>query len=313
MYSYFIVTSTLLLVVLRKRLYLITLVSVLAPVFISVALFMFPSPSSLEQLVLRSDLPILVVSRSSVSSECYEARLVNATIIAPSGNTILLALAVHTDPHILLSKLGFKLYNYTSVVLLPREIYVNLSKPREITLLLDHERFNYSVLGYWDSNIALLVDSNFSLEGNLYLCVEYRSVFAKDILESTERNLLSVAELWIYLLILVYLPVFYTAQRILVESLKVEVKSLFESGVNIRTIILSLTSTVIVLHAITVLYTCTLSIVLVYIGWSLLSYFTPLLPPHIRPGILQLVLVEVLVSFFTAYPATRGVVRQCLV
>ena len=308
--QFLVVTSTLLLSAIRKRLYTTILISVLAPVLLLVVLFSIPDLSSLNYVLVDTSSPVLIVSSVKIGEDCYSATLLENVLVADNSIRKVSVLATSSEPSRLLGALNLtRHYNYTSAVVLPRDLYSSLREQHVVTVQLDQITRNYTVAGLWSSNIVLLVDINLESQLDKFVCLISRREILLNILRSTESNLLSTAMLWILALSLVYTPVIYAAQRRVIESLRVDLRVLVESGVSARKILLSTITVLTALHVIVVLYVCALSIVLVYTAWSLLSYILPLPLPTLRTSVFQLLLLKILLGFLTAYLACRGVVE----
>ena len=310
--QFLVVTSIMLISAIRKRLYTTILVSVLAPVLLLVVFFSIPDLSSLNYVVVDTSRPVLIVSSVKSSEECYSATLLESVLVTDNSALKIGVLATSVKPSRLLEALSLiKHYNYTSAVILPRDLYNDLGEPRVITVLLDQDSRNYTVAGLWSSNIVLIVDSSLESQLDRFVCLVSRGEILLSILRSTESDLLSTTILWILILSLVYTPIIYAAQRRVIESLKVDLRVLVESGVSTRKVFLSAVTVLTALHVIVVLYVCAIGVVLVYTAWSLLGYILPLPLPTLRASVLQLLLLEILLGFLTAYPACKGVVEWC--
>lgn len=308
--QFLIVTRTLLLSAIRKRLYTTLLASLLAPILLLIVLLSIPDLSSLNYMFIDANRPILVVSSVKNSENCYLATLLEGSLIVDNSSLKTSILIISAKALRVLRELGLtKQYNYTSGVVLSGDLYEALKKPRVITVLVNQDIHNYTIAGLWGSNIVLLIDDSLEIQLDKYVCLKPRGEFLSNLLGIFENDLLNTAVLWIFILSLIYMPIIYIAQRRVIEALKVDVNVLVECGVSIRRVLLSIVSVLVVLHVIIVLYISALGVVLVYTGWSLLSYILPLPMPTLRAIIIQLLLFEILLGFLTAYPACRGVIE----
>jgi len=200
-----------------------------------------------------------------------------------------------------------KRYNYTSGVVLPREVFTSLGKPSVVEITVNSTTREYPVAGSWSSNIVLLADSELEFNPEIYVCTSSQSSILVGLLERLEGDLLRTTGFWILLLSLVYLPIIYTAQRRVVEALHVNFRVLTESGVDSLTLYFSTLTALVALYLVVVLYVCALGVVLVYTAWSLLSYFILIPPPTLRTSVLTLLLVEILLGVLVTPLASRGV------
>ena len=308
--QFLIVTRTLLLSAIRKRLYTTLLASLLAPILLLIVLLSIPDLSSLNYMFIDANRPILVVSSVKNSENCYLATLLEGSLIVDNSSLKTSILIISAKALRVLRELSLtKQYNYTSGVVLSRDLYEALKKPRVITVLVNQDIHNYTIAGLWSSNIVLLIDDSLEIQLDKYVCLKPRGEFLSNLLGIFENDLLNTAVLWIFILSLIYMPIVYIAQRRVIEALKVDVNVLVECGVSTRRVLLSIVSVLVVLHVIIVLYISALGVVLVYTGWSLLSYILPLPMPTLRAIIIQLLLFEILLGFLTAYPACRGVIE----
>ena len=305
MRQFLVVTSTLLVTAIRRGLYTTLLVSVLAPVLLLVVLFSIPSTSSLELSYLDMSRHVLVITSSSSSGNCHSARLVKGFVTANTSTLSTHVLLVRVE----LSELEIsgKRYNYTSGVVLPREVFTSLGKPSVVEITVNSTTREYPVAGSWSSNIVLLADSELEFNPEIYVCTSSQSSILVGLLERLEGDLLRTTGFWILLLSLVYLPIIYTAQRRVVEALHVNFRVLTASGVDSLTLYFSTLTALVALYLVVVLYVCALGVVLVYTAWSLLSYFILIPPPTLRTSVLTLLLVEILLGVLVTPLASRGV------
>lgn len=304
-----VVVKTLLIKAIRRGLYTTLLISTLAPVLLLVVLFSTPSISSLEYTSLMRDKQVLVFSSSKSSGECYSAGIVTGSIIVNSSMLRAPVLVVSADPTRILGTLGLARgdFNESSYVVLPSDIYIDLGKPSLVVVEVENTTEEYSVAGSWGSNTVLLVTSSVNYHLDNHLCINSQRGILLSTVERAESELLRTAELWILVLSFVYLPVIYAAQRRVVESLRVDLRVLANSGVSAHYIYCSTTITLIVLYIIVVFYVCALGVVLVYTAWSALSYIVVLPYPALRSSIMPLLLLEVLLGVLVAPLASRGV------
>jgi hypothetical protein len=309
-FSEFLVTTEMLLqLAFRKGLYTITLLSVLAPVLLTIVLFSIPDFEGLSYIYANDGRVVPVFSSINNGEKCYPAVVADGFLVTGNSGLKTYILIVGSEPSRLLEPLGLaRQYQYSIAVILPRDVYMRLGKPWAVPVLLDQVSRNYTVAGIWSSNIVLVIDQSLR-DHDGYVCLVSRGDILLSALKGVERDLLDTATLWILLLSLVYLPIIYAAQRRIAESLLVDARVAFEAGASNRGILISTSVTLIVLHVIGVIHACTLGVVLVYTAWSLLGYVMPLPPPSPRMSIAQLLIAEIVLGALTAYPASRGAVE----
>jgi hypothetical protein len=309
--KFLVAVNTLLVTAIRRGLYTTILASVLAPVLLLVVLFSLPSTSSLEYFLLEQERQVLVVTTTKTSGDCYSAKLVEGLLVASTSSLRAHILLVSAEPSEVLRTLGLTRgeINATSSLVLPRDVYTALEKPRVVRVVVNNTTRDYTVAGFWSSNIVLLVSSEVALDSSKYACIAPRSRVLLGVIESAESSLLSTAELWILVLSFTYLPVIYTAQKRVVESLSTSLRVLANSGVGPRSLYFSTLTALVALHVLVVLYVCALGVVLVYTAWAALSYFTVLPPPVIRSHVASLIPVELVLGVLVAPITSRGAVK----
>ncbi|MCC6005190.1 MAG: hypothetical protein LM590_12715, partial [Thermofilum sp.] len=114
---------------------------------------------------------------------------------------------------------------------------------------------------------------------------------------------------WVLALNLIYLPVFYAAQKHAIESLQTNIRVLYESGASVRTIIGALMVSLTAVHTVAALYACALGVIMVYTAHLLLSFVQLLPPPSLRVDIVPLLLVEAFSGACVSYLACRGALK----
>lgn len=306
MRDYLVATTTLLLVVLRGRHYSVLFTTLLVPVLLSIALYSIPSVKTLELGYPGVDSPIILYSEAPCEN-CYPSRLVEGLLMAGNSRVEAVILIASVEAGYLNPFVNCS--NCTSGVLLPRDLHNSLGKPREVVVVVDGSTGAYSVLGYWSSNLVILLDSGLKIEPAGYICITSRQSVLTGFLEGLEYELIATAGLWILVLTLVYTPLVYIGLERLVDSLKPELKQLYESGVDPRTLYYSILTTLLSTHVLVVLYITALGVVLVYTAWSILSSFIPSPPPVLRENLLTPLSTQLLLGFILASIASRGVIR----
>lgn len=306
MKNYLATTITLLLVVLRGRHYTVLFAAVLVPILLSTVLYSIPSVKTLELVIPEYNSPIVVYSESPIGNY-YPSRIVEGLLEANNTSVDVKIMVVKMEAQYLNPLV--KCSNCTSGVLLPRDLYTSLGKPGEVVVAVDGFTGVYSVLGYWSSNLVLLLDSELLVEPEGYICTANRQSVLTGFLEGLEYELLATAGLWILVLTLVYTPLVYIAHERLVDALKPELRQFYENGVNPRTLYLSTLTTLLSIHVLVVLYITALGVVLVYTAWSILSAFIPSPPPVLRENLLTPLSTQLLLGFILASIASRGVIR----
>jgi len=299
--------ETLLLSAARRGLYSAILVSVLAPALLPVVLFSIPDFRSFGYGYADGGRAVLALS-SAGGESCYPAGVVESSLAVGNMSLRAVILVVDAEPSRLLTPLGLMgRCNGSTCAVLPREVYEGLGKPRAVMVLLDQSQKSRecAVAGPWDSNVALLAGTGLEAGLEARACLVSQEDILLGVLRSTEEDLLSTAALWAIALSLAYMPVLYTAQRRVAESLRREAGVLLNCGVSRRTVLASTAVALALLHVFAVLYVGSLGVVLVYTAWSLLRHVV--LPPALRWGAAWLLAVEAVLGALTAYPASRGV------
>jgi len=307
--EFLVTTETLLQLAVRKGLYTITLLSVLAPVLLTIVLFSIPDFEGLSYFYAKDGRVVPLFFSINNGEKCYPAVVADGFLVTGNSGLKTHILIVGSEPSRLLEPLGLaRQYQYSIAVILPRDVYMRLGKPWAVTVLLDQVSRNYTVTGIWSSNIVLIIEQSLR-DHDGYVCLFSRRDIMLSALKDMEMDLLDTATLWILLLSLVYLPIIYAAQRRIAESIRVDARVAFEAGASNRGILISTSVTLIVLHIIGIIHACTLGVVLVYTAWSLLGYVMPLPPPSPRTSIAQLLIAQIVLGALTAYPASRGAVE----
>jgi hypothetical protein len=304
-----ILIKIILLSIIRKKLYIAILASVLAPALLTVFIFSFPNLNDLGNLKIDETKLMLTVSGAKLGEACYPASLVDGTLVSSNKSLRAIILVVNTDLG-RISGINFIVQcNYSRSVILPRDAYNTLSKPQALTVMLNKSSGSYTVCGIWDSNIVILLENNLNLYQSKYVCLLSQKNVISNIAKDAEESLVSTATLWVLALNLIYLPVFYAAQKHAIESLQTNIRVLYESGASVRAIIGALMVSLTAIHTVAVLYACALGVIMVYTVHLLLSFVQPLPPPSLRVDVVPLLLVEAFSGACASYPACRGALK----
>jgi hypothetical protein len=302
--------SVLFLAVLRRGLYIAIVVSVLTPMLIATALHAIPSLEAIRDLLrVYGDTTLIVMSSEKGFGECYVAKLLNISVSTVDKVIEFPVLAVEAEPSTFLKRLGLPGSNYTAVLVFPRDSFEKLRIPSNVDAIVNGTQIRCTTICCWDSNLALLVSKGILNTSNSYLCLESRESLAVRELESVEKELLGVAKRWTFILILACTPIFYAAQRRVVEALRAEIVVLYSSGASKQGVMISLASVLAALHTASTLFTLALSITLVYVSWSLAKPFIPMLPPSLRTDVVYLALTEILAGALVSCIASRGALK----
>ena len=301
---------TLIVLFTRRRLYTPLLVGVLPPILISVALLSIPSASSLPVSAPGLDEPVLAISSTTSSRDCYPAGVVEGALLIDNMRVETRLLVVKADASKLLDTLNIaRGYSSRSGVALPVKMYESLKGLKVVRVEVDGEIYEYPVTYSWRSNLALLVDPDLQGALELNLCIKRRGDLLVDSLVQVERNLLDTALVWIALLIASYTPILYAVFKRVVESIGVDVRVLLELGSSSRSVTLSVYMALVVVYVVTSLYACCLGVVVVYTSWALVGNIIPTPPPTLRPTVLYVLTLYLLVGCLVAIPVSRGVLR----
>lgn len=310
----------LILSLLRKDLYMYILISILIPTIVSVALYSLPSLNMFRETLYSydSERPIITVSDEKLFGECYSAKLVEDGVIYVDNKSSskVPVLIVESDPCKITNKIlgrGFCV-NYTDLVVMPKDVCISVEKDRRINMTLGSENISCIVSGYWSSNIVLLITSEISkymINGSkVYLCIETRKDFLERSLSFVENDLIDLARSWVYILILIYIPIIYVTQRRVVESLKTEIKMLYVNGVALKDLKISMFLTLTIVYVATVLYIASLGVMLIYVAWSFLKSIMIIMPPQTRSEVIYMILSMIFSGTATSYIAVKNVVRE---
>jgi hypothetical protein len=308
-----ILIKIILISIIRKKLYVAILASVLAPALLTVFIFSFPNLNDLGNLKIDETRLMLTVSGAKLGEACYPASLVDGTLVSSNKSLRAIILVVNTDLNTDLGRIsGINFIvqcNYSRSVILPRDAYNTLSKPQALTVMLNKSSGSYTVCGIWDSNIVILLENNLNLYQSKYVCLLSQKNVISNIAKDAEECLVSTAALWVLALNLIYLPVFYAAQKHAIESLQTNIRVLYESGASVRTIIGALMVSLTAVHTVAALYACALGVIMVYTAHLLLSFVQLLPPPSLRVDIVPLLLVEAFSGACVSYLACRGALK----
>lgn len=301
---------TLIVLFARRRLYTPLLVGVLPPILISIALLSIPSASSLPVSAPGLDEPVLAISSTTSSRDCYPVGVVEGALLIDNTRVETRLLVVKADASKLLDTLNIaRGYSLRSGVVLPVKMYESLKRSRVIRVEVDGEIYEYPVACSWRSNLALLVDPDLRGPLELNLCIKRRGDLLVDSLVQVERNLLDTALVWIALLIASYTPILYAVFKRVVESIDVDVRVLLELGSSSRSVTLSVYMALVIVYAVASLYACCLGVVVVYTSWALVGNIIPTPPPTLRLMVLYVLTLYLLVGCLVAIPVSRGVPR----
>jgi len=300
--------GVLLVTMIKRGLYTAVLIGVLAPLMLATILYSIPDATNLLVDYTGLEKPVLLVANKPLGGKCYPGNILSGLVAA--GDTVLEArvLGVRADADTLLGELGLTGgYNERSGLVVPMDMYNALGRVSTVKLVLNNTVHEYRVAGSWRASTMLLVDPGLVEVGVLYVCLEPRSEYAAKLLEHVEDSLLATTGSWVLLLLFAYTPVVYASQRRVVESLRGELEALYNTGLSVARLFLSVYAGLVVLSALAALYAVSVGVVLVYTTWSLLGFIAPIPQPVLRSEISFCLLTAVSVFSATALLACRGV------
>ncbi|MEM4037336.1 MAG: hypothetical protein QW700_05990 [Desulfurococcaceae archaeon] len=303
--------------ILRRNAHLILLVSLSAPLVLTVILYSLPSPVLFLEEYFSSafrDVNVVITSRNSIIGKCIKAGLVEGEL-AGYGPVTLVYPKVITKEFLEALKLNETGCMCSGLIIsLPRDIYVYLNYTCNVGLRTLGACGSYCT-GYTHKSleaVIVLVNGTESFQrDNLYLCFTSKLEIARNTLVELESSILSTVDAWLFLLLIASLPGVYVASIRVLLSIKSELRVLLNVGLSEAAVTLYCTFALWILEVLSGLFLLSLSTTIVYSASTALSTLVPALVPTFRLGqILRHTLLIFAFTYLVSSIASRRFARN---
>lgn len=271
----------------RSKRHLVLMISFIAPILLIVMLSSIPSLNSYRSLILQShgfNKDTITISDID-SGNCMKISM-GEGFLKDLNHVVVISI---NDYQELSDRYGEYLdfiplncsKNRDIEISLPRRLVNKTNGECIINLHVDNYVLE-SVVSYTHDYIdAVIVNKNIFNGSTAYICLASSSSYVDDFLHMIDANIGSFIDKVIFMVLIMYSPLFYLALVKTINSVENELRLLRHLGVNEHSLILCVSIALIIVSSMIMMALCFISIISVFTVYYALSLFTLSLPPNV--------------------------------